>query len=69
MNRFLYQYHYNGGTYVFHIPADTRKEADERLKLISGAAFLGDQAVEIRAFPGVGLWVRLVVWWKNLRAN
>lgn len=69
LDNFLYQYHYNGGTYSFKIPAYSKQEADDRKKLMSGAAYLGHNCHSIPAIPGAGLYVRLVCWWKNYWAR
>jgi len=70
LNNYLFQYHYEGGTYSFTIPAFTRKEAEARKQLMANGVLFGDHAHEISgSIPGAGIYVRLLTWWKNFRSN
>jgi hypothetical protein len=65
---FGYEYEWEGRTYCFHICARSREEADARLKRLPLARFYGQiDGGPIPALPGAKLYVRLVVWLRNLR--
>lgn len=61
-----YEYDWGGSTYGFEIAARSKEEADARLKRLPLARYVGQQdGNDIPYGPGVGLWVRLKVWWRN----
>ena len=65
----LFEYPYKGHYYVFTLPAHSHEEAEERLAQLVYAKHLGQIEAEIMvpdaAAAPVGLFVRLVTWWKN----
>lgn len=70
MERYLFQYHWNGSTYGIDIVADSQEEAEARMKAAGGAHYLGVCHGRIpAAIPGAGMLVRLICWWKNLRVR
>jgi hypothetical protein len=64
---YLYEYDWEGNTYTLPICARSREEADARLKRLPLARYDGQadgQPIPVNLTTGV--YVRLLVWWRNL---
>ncbi len=61
------EYRHDGGLWSFHLYATDIDDAKRRLRSIRGnAEIYGEIVAEIKAYPGVGLWVRARVFCLNL---
>jgi|JI10StandDraft_1071094.scaffolds.fasta_scaffold1825128_2 hypothetical protein len=65
----LYEYDWNGDTFSFSICAPTREDADERLKRLPMARYVGQSDGGPVSLVGGGWLVPLIVWWRNLKQS
>ena len=49
MNTYLFSYPYNGGRFSLEIPADTKKEAVERFKMMPWGRYEGELIAKVPA--------------------
>lgn len=63
---YLFEYFHEGSKWSFEIHATSAEDAQARVNKLPLAKYLGILEMKIPAYPGGGLLVRLVCWWKNL---
>ncbi len=67
LNRYLFDYDYDGGSWSFEIPAHTEQEARERVSKLANATYLGEIKLTL---PGrFRLLVKLICGARNLMAK
>lgn len=64
---YLYEYDWDGKTYGFGICARSEQEAHDRLKRLPLARYVGQGCGGPIAATGSGIFVPLIVWWRNWR--
>jgi len=62
---FLYEYDFDGSTYSFSVCARSLREAEERMKKIAFARYVGQgDGQPVKIWRG-GWMAPLIVWWRN----
>ena len=69
MKRYLYTYHHNNTEWSLIIHADSREDADARIKKIPMARYDGVLMFKILAYWWFQPIANLIIWWKNLGAE
>jgi len=65
----LFDYPYRGSRWGFTIRAASREDAEARLKALGWAQYSGQLHETIPAMSPRGLFVPLIVWWRNFMAR
>jgi hypothetical protein len=69
MSKFLATYRHRGSEYSLIIPADSWRDAEEKLRALSQGKIIGSdvQSIPVNAItlPFVGPLGRFLVWWRN----
>lgn len=65
--KYFADFQHDGKTFSFDFYARDNDEAIEMLRSIRTTAIECNQiSGEIPAYPGVGIWIKTLCWWRNL---
>lgn len=65
--RWMFEYDWQGATYTFDIVATSREDAEDRLRRMPLARYVGQMDGEPTPAWRGWLSVPLAVWWRNMR--